>query len=50
MKELGFINKLMENDPEDRKHIIRLITSFEHKGHLCLVFEALRYTHVIYSS
>ena len=32
---------LNQNDPEDKKHIIRLLRSFEHKGHLCLVFENL---------
>ena len=31
----------MSADPEDKKHIIRLERHFEHKGHLCMVFENL---------
>lgn len=31
----------MEADPEDKKHIIRLERHFEHKNHLCMVFESL---------
>ncbi|KAG5438516.1 hypothetical protein PCANB_002620 [Pneumocystis canis] len=41
MREINFLKKLMEADPDDRKHIIRLERYFEHKGHLCLVFEML---------
>lgn len=41
MREITFLKKLMEADPDDRKHIIRLERHFEHKGHLCLVFEML---------
>ncbi|KAJ3000686.1 U4/U6 small nuclear ribonucleoprotein prp4 [Globomyces sp. JEL0801] len=40
-KEISIVKKLNEADPENKKHIIRLITSFEHKNHLCLVFECL---------
>lgn len=42
MKELNILKKLQEADPEGKKHCIRLIRHFEHKGHLCLVFESLR--------
>lgn len=35
--------KLKQGDPEDKKHIVRLDRTFEHRGHLCLVFENLRY-------
>jgi serine/threonine-protein kinase PRP4 len=42
-KELGILQKLMTHDPEDRKHIVRLLRSFEHRNHLCMVFESLRY-------
>jgi len=31
-------------DPDDKKHIIRLERYFEHKSHLCMVFENLRYS------
>lgn len=43
LKELNILKKLMEADPEDKKHIIRLHRSFEHRNHLCLVFESLRW-------
>lgn len=37
------LNKLKQADPEDKKHIVRLERTFEHRGHLCLVFESMRY-------
>lgn len=43
LKEAQILNKLKEADPEDKKHIVRLERTFEHRGHLCLVFESLRY-------
>ena len=43
VKEAQILNKLKEADPEDKKHIVRLERTFEHRGHLCLVFESLRY-------
>lgn len=39
--EMDFLNILNNSDPEDKRHIIRLLAHFEHKGHLCLVFENL---------
>ncbi|KAI5202908.1 kinase-like protein [Aureobasidium subglaciale] len=41
MKEIEILQTLAEADPEDKKHIIRLERHFEHKGHLCMVFENL---------
>ncbi|KAG9234199.1 kinase-like domain-containing protein [Amylocarpus encephaloides] len=41
MKEIEILQKINEADPEDRKHMIRLERNFEHKGHLCMVFENL---------
>lgn len=41
MKEIEILKDLAANDPEDKKHLIRLERSFEHKGHLCMVFENL---------
>src|SRR5260221_441279 len=41
-KETQILNKLREADPEDKKHIVRLERTFEHRGHLCLVFESMR--------
>lgn len=41
-KEASILRKLNEVDPQDKKHIVRLERTFEHRGHLCLVFESLR--------
>lgn len=41
IKEIEILKDLAVNDPEDKRHIIRLERSFEHKGHLCMVFENL---------
>lgn len=41
IKEIDILNDIAANDPEDKKHIIRLYRSFDHKGHLCMVFENL---------
>ena len=41
LKEIRLLQKLQEADPDGRKHVIRLEGYFEHKGHLCLVFENL---------
>ncbi|KAK5084692.1 U4/U6 small nuclear ribonucleoprotein prp4 [Lithohypha guttulata] len=38
-KEVDILKDLAANDPDDRKHVVRLLRSFEHKGHLCMVFE-----------
>ena len=47
MKELEYLRKLNENDPEDRYHCLRLLHHFTHRNHLCLVFEPLRYALLI---
>jgi serine/threonine-protein kinase PRP4 len=41
IKEIEILKDLAASDPEDKKHLIRLERSFEHKGHLCMVFENL---------
>ncbi|EJU05920.1 kinase-like protein [Dacryopinax primogenitus] len=41
LKEAQILNKLMQADPDDKKHVVRLEATFEHRGHLCLVFESL---------
>ncbi|KFX97306.1 hypothetical protein O988_04935 [Pseudogymnoascus sp. VKM F-3808] len=41
MKEIEILQKLMDADADDKKHMIRLERHFEHKGHLCMVFEHL---------
>lgn len=38
-KEVDILKDLAANDPDDKKHIVRLLRSFDHKGHLCMVFE-----------
>lgn len=38
-KEVETIRKLNDADPQDKRHIIRSLGSFDHKGHLCAVFE-----------
>lgn len=42
-KEATILQKLMAADPDDKKHIIRLLQTFEHRGHLCLVTESMRF-------
>lgn len=41
LKEIDALDLLHKADPEGKKHIIKLDRRFEHKGHLCLVFENL---------
>ncbi|KAI9593919.1 kinase-like domain-containing protein [Syncephalis fuscata] len=41
MKEIAILKKLQEHDPHGKKHVIRMIRQFEHRNHLCVVFEAL---------
>lgn len=41
MKEMSTLRLLVDADPEDKMHIVRLYSSFEHRGHLCMVFESL---------
>lgn len=40
-KEMDFLDLLNAADPDDKRHIIRLLRNFDHKGHMCLVFEHL---------
>ena len=42
LKELEFLRKLNDADPDDKYHCLRLNRHFFHKNHLCLVFESLR--------
>lgn len=43
LKEAQILQKLRAMDQEDKKHVVKLERTFEHRGHLCLVFESLRY-------
>uniref|UniRef100_A0A0N5C1U5 Serine/threonine-protein kinase PRP4 homolog n=1 Tax=Strongyloides papillosus TaxID=174720 RepID=A0A0N5C1U5_STREA len=40
-KELEILKKLNDADPQDKYHCLRLLTSFLHHNHLCLVMENL---------
>ncbi|KAJ3368637.1 U4/U6 small nuclear ribonucleoprotein prp4 [Allomyces arbusculus] len=40
-KELALLTKLRDADPNDKRHVIRLLRSFEHRNHLCMVFESM---------
>lgn len=41
IKELEYLRKLNDADPDDKYHTLRLYRHFYHKQHLCLVFEPL---------
>jgi len=41
LRELEFLKKLNETDRDDKYHCLQLYRQFQHKGHLCLVFESL---------
>lgn len=41
LKEIEILERLCTTDPEDKKHMIRFERQFDHKGHLCMVFENL---------
>jgi serine/threonine-protein kinase PRP4 len=41
MKEIEILQQLLVADPDDKKHMIRFDRHFDHKGHLCMVFENL---------
>lgn len=43
LKEIQILNKLREHDLDDKKHIVKLERTFEHRGHLCMVFESLSF-------
>jgi len=40
-KEIDVLSKLGNEDPEGKKHICKLLSHFEYKGHLCLVFHPM---------
>lgn len=41
LREIEILTKLNEADIYDKKHTLRLLGNFYHKGHLCIVFELL---------
>jgi len=40
-KEMEVLKTLNNSDRDDRRHIVRLLRHFNHRGHLCLVFDWL---------
>ncbi|CAH2235017.1 serine/threonine-protein kinase PRP4 homolog [Pararge aegeria] len=41
LKEIKILKDVNDADPENKYHCVKLLTHFMHKGHLCLVFEAM---------
>eukprot|EP00053_Salpingoeca_punica_P012448 m.111451 g.111451 ORF g.111451 m.111451 type:complete len:544 (+) comp15950_c5_seq1:649-2280(+) len=41
--EIRLLEKMRDLDPQESFHIVRLLRHFEHRNHLCLVFELLSY-------
>lgn len=41
LREIEILTLVNESDPFDKKHTLRMLGHFNHKGHLCLVFEVL---------
>ncbi|KAL1958280.1 hypothetical protein VTO42DRAFT_4788 [Malbranchea cinnamomea] len=41
VKEIEILQQLRAADPDDKKHVIKFERQFDHKGHLCMVFENL---------
>merc|ERR1719492_359930 len=40
-KEISILERLNSEDKKDKRHIVRLITTFSYRKHLCLVFECM---------
>ena len=41
--EIRILELIQENDKRDKHHLVRLLDSFEHRGHPCIIFEQLSY-------
>jgi dual specificity tyrosine-phosphorylation-regulated kinase 1 len=41
--EIEILAKILERDPLDEKHIVRMIDQFIYRNHQCLVFEILSF-------
>lgn len=39
--EVETLQKILDADPSDRRHCVRMIDHFEHRGHAVIVFEAM---------
>eukprot|EP00964_Phaeocystis_antarctica_P050439 scaffold29301_cov52-Phaeocystis_antarctica.AAC.1 len=40
-KEIGYLQQLTDGDPDNKRHCIQMLGSFDHEDHLCMVFEAM---------
>jgi len=40
-KEIAYLQRLVDGDPENKRHCIHMIDRFDHEDHLCMVFEAM---------
>jgi serine/threonine-protein kinase PRP4 len=40
-KEIGYLQRLADGDPDNKRHCIQMLGSFDHEDHLCMVFEAM---------
>eukprot|EP01100_Stratorugosa_tubuloviscum_P009694 TRINITY_DN4075_c2_g1_i2.p1 TRINITY_DN4075_c2_g1~~TRINITY_DN4075_c2_g1_i2.p1 ORF type:complete len:282 (+),score=82.88 TRINITY_DN4075_c2_g1_i2:280-1125(+) len=40
-KEVKILNLILQKDPEGKSNCIKLLSSTEHKGHACLIFEPM---------
>ncbi|AFZ80294.1 protein kinase domain containing protein [Theileria equi strain WA] len=40
-KEMGILKTLNESDTKDKRNIVRLLDTFEYRGHFCMVFQWL---------
>jgi len=40
-KEIAYLQRLVDGDPENKRHCIHMINRFDHEDHLCMVFEAM---------
>jgi serine/threonine-protein kinase PRP4 len=39
--EQRILRMLSDKDPDNRKHVIRLLRTFEYRHHVCMVFEPM---------
>lgn len=41
--EIEILSKILDKDPHDERHVVRLLDQFIHRNHQCLVFEILSF-------
>lgn len=41
LKEMGVLKQINDADPDNKYHCVRFLSNFMHRGHLCMVLEAL---------